>query len=78
MSTKQCGQEGWSISGTGTGDREGWRGAAFSRVDSDNLPAASADQEDPVETLSKDFKELHVWERMVKETRSGDYNTTQY
>lgn len=42
--------------------------AALSGVDSDDLAAASADQEDPVETLGEDLEELHVWERRVKET----------
>lgn len=65
---------------TGTGVREGWwwwggsvieKGTAVSGVDGDDLAAASADQEDPVETISEDLKELHVWERRVKETRGN-------
>lgn len=43
-------------------------GAALSGVDGDDLAAASADQEDPVETLSENLEELHVWEERVKET----------
>lgn len=35
-------------------------GAALSGVDGDDLAAASADQEDPVETLGEDLEELHV------------------
>lgn len=50
------------------------KGTALSGVDGDNLAAASADQEDPVETLSEDLKELHVWERRVKETRGSKFN----
>lgn len=49
-------------------------GTALSGVDSDNLSAASADQEDPVETLSEDLEELHVWERKVKETTGRKSN----
>lgn len=49
-------------------------GSALSGVDSDNLAAASADQEDPVETLGEDLEELHVWERRVKETCRAFYN----
>ena len=44
-------------------------GAAFSGVDGDDLAAASADQEDPVETVSEDLEELHVLKRSVKEKR---------
>lgn len=54
----------------------GWclrEGTALSGVDSDNLTAASADQEDPVEPLSEDLEELHVWERRVKETGGGKF-----
>ncbi len=68
----------WEVESTGDIGR-GWgrgeegvvtgEGTALSGVDGDNLAAASADQEDPVETLSEDLKELHVWERRVKETR---------
>lgn len=49
-------------------------GTAFSGVDCDNLAAASADQEDPVETISEDLEELHVWKRRVKGTRGSKYN----
>lgn len=35
-------------------------GAALSRVDGDDLTAASTNQEDPIEALSEDLKELHV------------------
>lgn len=42
-------------------------GLHFSGVDGDDLAAASADEKDPVETISENLKELHVWERRVKE-----------
>lgn len=48
-------------------------GTALSGIDGDNLTAASTDQEDPVETLSEDLQEFHIWERRVKETRGGRY-----
>lgn len=32
-----------------------------SGVDSDHLPAAAPDQEDPVESFGQDLQELHVW-----------------
>lgn len=37
------------------------KGVGPSGVDGDDLAAASADQEDPVETLREDLQELHVW-----------------
>lgn len=36
---------------------------ALSGIDGDHLTAASTDQEDPVESLSEDLQEFHVWER---------------
>lgn len=50
------------------------RGLGLSGVDGDDLTATPADQEDPVETLSEDLKELHVWERRVKETGASKFN----
>lgn len=49
---------------------------ALSGIDGDNLAATSTDQEDPVETLSEDLQEFHVWERRVKETRGGRYTVS--
>lgn len=46
-------------------------GTALSGIDSDNLTTASTDQEDPVETLSEDLQEFHVYDRRVKENRGG-------
>lgn len=37
------------------------------RVDGDHLPAAAPDQEDPVQPLSQDLEELHVWGHRVKD-----------
>lgn len=47
--------------GESWGEEVGGVGADVSGVDGDDLPAASAYQEDPVQTLSEDFQELHVW-----------------
>lgn len=46
----------WGRGGAGLG-----KGAAPSGVDGDDLAAASADQEDTVETLCEDLQELHIW-----------------
>lgn len=73
-------RDGGSTGDTETGAKEGWmgrclrKGTALSGVDSDNLTAASADQEDPVEPLSEDLEELHVWERRVKETGGSKFS----
>lgn len=46
--------------GSGEGAEPG-KGADPSGVDGDDLAAASADQQDPVEALCEDLQELHVW-----------------
>lgn len=81
---KQHGHEG----GGRTGDAGKGRGAvrrgrgvghrrtALSGIDGDNLTATPTDQEDPVETLSEDLQEFHVWETRVKETQEADTSAT--
>lgn len=55
------------------GGGESGIGTAPSGIDGDDLTAAPTDQEDPVQTLSEDLQEFHVWERSVKETIGGRY-----
>lgn len=60
------------------GREVGHRGTALSGIDGDNLTAAPTDQEDPVETLSEDLQEFHVWEMRVKETQEADTSAQRY
>ena len=38
------------------------------RVDGNDLPTSSADQQDAIKAVHQDFQELHIWETLIKDT----------